>query len=372
MAEKAPLFFSIMAISRLIVSQLRNIERLELSPAPGVNLIVGANGSGKTSLLEALYLLGRGRSFKTNKHKAFIKRGTSQVTVFGEVKTLPDVMSISAGVTKSLDGRHQIKVAGAEATSAASLLELMPMQLIEPETFKLLASGPSYRRQFIDWGVFHVEQSFFPCWQRLNRCLKQRNRLLRRGKIERAELLAWDQEFAALAESITRQREAYIAQLRPVFNDFLGALVDLPGLAIDFYSGWNVKLPLLDTLAEMLTSDCRRGFTQVGPHRADLRVKYLEHNAGEVLSRGQQKLVICALKIAQGYHFSKLTGRPCIYLLDDLAAELDGTHLDRLCQMLATLNCQLFITSVDSVAFSKSWSPMDLKVFHVEHGGLVS
>ena len=361
-----------MPISRLVVNKLRNLDHFELLPGSGVNLIVGANGSGKTSLLEALYLLGRGRSFKTNKHKTFITKGELEVTVFGEVQTFSDMATISAGVTKSLDGCHQIKVAGINATSAAPLLELMPIQLIEPETFKLLAAGPAYRRQFIDWGVFHVEHFFFECWQRLNRCLKQRNKLLRRGKIDGSVLAVWDREFVVQAEMLTTQRSAYVEQLRPVFDGFLVALTDIQDFQVDFYPGWNIKISLEDTLNEMLVNDLRRGFTQAGPHRADLRIKYLEHNASETLSRGQQKLVVCALKIAQGHYFSQTTGRPCIYLLDDLAAELDSHHRDRLCQILSTLNCQLFITSVDEAAFSNNWPSMDLKVFHVEHGRLVS
>lgn len=361
-----------MPISRLIVNQLRNLDHLEMLPSPAVNLIVGANGSGKTSLLEAIYLLGRARSFKTNKHKIFIKNGEVKTTIYGDVHALPDMQPISAGVTKSLDGHHQIKIAGIEVSSAASLLELLPIQLIEPETFMLLSAGPASRRQFVDWGVFHVEQTFFKCWQRLNRCLKQRNKLLRRGKIDGSVLAVWDKEFVTQAEVLTEQRTAYLEQLRPIFSQFLAELVELDGLSIEFYPGWNKKVCLAETLSDMIESDAKRGFTQAGPQRADLRVKYLEHNAGEVLSRGQQKLVICALKIAQGYHFSQTTGRPCIYLLDDLAAELDRVHRDRLCNMLAKLNCQLFITSVEEETFSNNWSSMDVKVFHVEHGGLVS
>ena len=361
-----------MPITRLVVNKLRNLSHLELLPGAGVNLIVGANGSGKTSLLEALYLLGRGRSFKTNKHKTFITKGELETTIFGEVQTLSNMAAISAGVTKSLDGCHQIKVAGVHVASAGALLELMPIQLIEPETFKLLSAGPIYRRQFIDWGVFHVEHTFFECWQRLNRCLKQRNKLLRRGKIDRSVLAVWDQEFVIQAKILTTQRAVYVEQLRPFFERFLAALIDIQDLKVEFYPGWNLKVSLEEVLDEMLVSDSKRGFTQAGPHRADLRVKYLEHNATDILSRGQQKLVICALKIAQGHYFSQTTGRPCIYLLDDLAAELDSVHRDRLCQMLATLNCQLFITSVDEAAFANNWPSMDVKVFHVEHGKLVS
>jgi len=361
-----------MSISRLSVTNLRNIGSVELLPCPAVNLIVGANGSGKTSLLEAIYLLGRARSFKTNKSSVFVRQGESQATVFGQINTLSDLPPISVGVSKTISGDHQIKVAGNTLSSASTLLELLPIQLIEPDTFKLLSGGPSYRRQFVDWGVFHVEHSFFDSWQRLNRCLKQRNRLLRRGKIERSVLAVWDQEFLLHAESITKQRSSYIGQLKPFFYRVLSELVadDLNGIEIEFYRGWSSKVSLEKTLEANIETDSKRGFTQAGPQRADLKVKYLDQNASDMLSRGQQKLVICALKISQGYLFSQNTGRTCIYLLDDLAAELDEVYRERLCHLLSKLDCQLFITSVDEQLFSRSWPSMDVKVFHVKQGEL--
>lgn len=359
-----------MPISRLIINQLRNIEKIELQPCAEVNLIVGVNGSGKTSLLEAIYLLGRARSFKTRNQRAFIQQGKKEVTVFGEVEAFVNTTPVSAGVKKTSDGQQLIKVAGNSVNSAASLLELLPLQVIEPETFKILSSGPSGRRQFVDWGVFHVEHSFYPLWQQLNRCLKQRNKLLRRGKIDLSVLAVWDNEFVEKAESLSNLRENYVKQLTPVFHELLSQMCDIQGVGLEYYQGWKTKHLLSDVLAEQLESDSRRGFTQSGPQRADLRVKYLDQSAGEVLSRGQQKLVICALKIAQGFLFSQTTGRPCIYLLDDLAAELDADHRDRLCKLLTSLNCQLFITSVDKETFANNWRGMDVKVFHVEQGAL--
>lgn len=361
-----------MSISRLSVTNLRNISSIELMPCPVVNLIIGANGSGKTSLLEAVFLLGRARSFKTNKSSIYIRQGENKATVFGQVNTLANLPPVNVGVSKTLDGHHQIKAAGSLLSSASALLELLPIQLIEPDTFKLLSAGPNHRRQFVDWGVFHVEHTFFDGWQRLNRCLKQRNKLLRRGKIERSVLAVWDQEFLQYAEAITRQRSAYVEQLKPFFYKVLFDLVadDLKGLEFDFYKGWSLKVSLEQILEANLETDSKRGFTQAGPHRADLRVRYLGQNASDVLSRGQQKLVICALKIAQGYLFSQYTGRTCIYLLDDLAAELDEVYRERLCDLLSTLDCQLFITSVDEQLFSRSWPSMDVKVFHVKQGEL--
>lgn len=359
-----------MPISRLIINQLRNIEKIELQPSAEVNLIIGVNGSGKTSLLEAIYLLGRARSFKTRNQRAFIRQGEKEVTVFGEVKAFINTTEIPAGVKKTSDGQQFIKVAGSAVNSAAALLELLPLQVIEPETFKILSSGPSGRRQFVDWGVFHVEHNFYPLWQQLNRCLKQRNKLLRRGKIDDSVLAVWDKEFVEKAQSLGKLRENYVEQLTPVFQDLLSQICDIRGVEIGYYPGWKAKYQLADILAEQIESDTKRGFTQSGPQRADLRVKYLDQPAGEVLSRGQQKLVICALKIAQGCLFSQTTGRSCIYLLDDLAAELDAEHRDRLCKLLTTLNCQLFITSVDRETFANNWQGMDVKVFHVEQGTL--
>lgn len=361
-----------MPVSRLSVTNLRNISSIELVPSPAVNLIVGANGSGKTTLLEAIFLLGRARSFKTNKSSVIIQNGEQRATVYGEVSTLTDLPPISLGVSKTLDGKHQIKAAGNYLSSASPLLELLPIQLIEPDVFKLISSGPSYRRQFIDWGVFHVEHTFFHNWQCLNRCLKQRNKLLRRGKIERSVLIGWDKELAQYAENITLQRKEYIEKLTPCFERILAELVssDLPGIELKFYQGWKEDSSLDEVLVANFDTDHKRGFTQAGPHRADLKVRYLKNNAADMLSRGQQKLVICALKIAQGYLFSQTTGRTCVYLLDDLAAELDEFYRERLCNLLSTLDCQLFITSVDEQLFSGSWPSKDVKVFHVKQGEL--
>lgn len=361
-----------MSISRLVVNQLRNIDQMELYPSPQVNLIVGANGSGKTSLLEAIYLLGRARSFKTQKQRSFIQYGQEEAVIFGEIRPLENTSVINAGVKKSIDGGQAIKVSGTTLTSAAPLLELLPVQLIEPDTFTVLSGGPSIRRQFIDWGVFHVEHSFYPLWQQLNRSLKQRNNLLRRGKIDCSVLAVWDREFVEKAQAISGLRQNYVEQLMPVFQDMMAKLSsDIGDVELSFYQGWKAGVELATVLDEQHEIDCKRGFTHSGPQRADLRVKHLRQMAGEVLSRGQQKLVICALKIAQGYLFSRETGRACIYLLDDLAAELDVEHRNRLCGLLATLNCQLFVTSINQETFASNWKGMDVKVFHVEQGALI-
>lgn len=278
---------------------------------------------------------------------------------------------VSVGVTRATDGACQIKVAGDSVRSAAPLAELLPLQVINPGSFALLDGGPKSRRQFVDWGVFHVEHAFFESWQRLNRCLKQRNRLLRRGKIQADLMAPWDREFVDHSIEITEQRRRYVALLSPLFNQVLSRLSELDKVALRFYPGWDERHSLEEVLDSAIERDSKHGFTHYGPQRAELKVRYMDLNAADTLSRGQQKLVICALKIAQGHLFSKMTGRPCIYLIDDLAAELDSEHRKALCRLLSELDSQLFITSVEEGAFYDCWQSDEVEMFHVKQGALV-
>lgn len=361
-----------MSVSRLAITHLRNLDSMELSPGPATNIIVGPNGSGKTSILESIHLLGRARSFLTSKHRSLVQRGEKSCTVFGQLKVRRESSAVSVGVTRATDGACQIKVAGDTVRSAAPLAELLPLQVINPGSFALLDGGPKSRRQFVDWGVFHVEHTFFERWQRLNRCLKQRNKLLRRGDVDPDLMAPWDREFLDHSLEITEQRRRYVELLSPLFNEVLSRLSALQMVKLSFYPGWEERHTLEQVMQNAIERDRKHGFTHFGPQRAELRVRYLDLNAAETLSRGQQKLVICALKIAQGDLFTKTTGRPCVYLIDDLAAELDGEHRKTLCRLLSELDSQLFITSVENDAFADCWKTDQAKMFHVKQGVLIN
>ena len=357
-----------MSIAHLAITHLRNFSSVELKPGPDVNIITGSNGSGKTSLLEAIYLLGRGHPFDAHDRNSLIQVGQKSCTVFGSIALAADVLTIPVGVTRAIDGSHKIRISGDDVKSKSSLVELLPLQVISPDTFKLLAGGPNNRRQFIDWGVFHVEHLFYESWRRLNRSLKQRNKLLRRGNIASEMLAPWDKEFVEHADVITKQRSSYVAKLEPLFKHVLAQLSDLENLTLSFYPGWDQTKSLEEVMVNSLPRDTRQGYTSFGPQRADLKVRYLQHNAADTLSRGQQKIVICAMKLAHGYLYTQATGRTCIYLIDDLAAELDIKHRALLCKLLASLDCQLFITSADASTFDDCWETKQIKMFHVEQG----
>ena len=374
-----------MYIKKLDVHRLRNLEQIQLSFCPGANLIYGINGSGKTSLLEAIYLLGRGRSFRSRNIRTVIQHDTDDCIVFGQLHDASAERDIPVGVRRTRKGEFCFKVDGEVIPTAAALVEELPLQLLNSHSFELLEGGPLNRRQFLDWGVFHVEHTYPTLWKAFHRCLKHRNSLLRRDRIrgsrppaehglrELDELAVWDAEFARLSQQVNEQRQRYLTQFKPVFEQALQQLTDVQGISFGYQPGWDLERPLIEVLQGALQRDQKARTTSYGAHRADLWVKAQGRPASDVLSRGQIKTVVCALRIAQGYLYHQITGKQCVYLLDDLPSELDGTHRRRVGQLLQELGAQVFITGVFQEDLKASWpKESEMSMFHVEHGAVVS
>ena len=361
-----------MPLKRLSVTAVRNLHPVTLHPSPRINIISGANGSGKTSLLEAIHILGLARSFRSTRLQPVIQHGQDACTVFAET-VLKNGNACSIGITRSKQADYQIRIDGQTIRSAAQLAETLPLQLINPDSFRLLEGAPKQRRQYLDWGVFHVEHQFLPVWQRLQKSLKQRNSLLRRGRIQRSMLTPWESELIVAGEKIDELRQSYLLRLKPVFEEILGRLVLLDDLTLSYYRGWDKERPLSQVLDDQFERDMQLGYTQSGPQRADLRLRIKGMNAVDILSRGQQKLVVCALKIAQGYLLQELgAAQECVFLVDDLPSELDEKHRKALSSLLEDLQCQVFISCVDAQQMQDCWkNDTPLSMFHVEHGRIV-
>ena len=352
-------------LKRIEITSLRNIEHISLELNPGFNLLYGKNGSGKTSFLEAIYLLGHGYSFRNRSISRVIREGDELLTVFGRLET--DSKTLAAGIERHKNGKVRVNVNEEVVSSVAELAKLLPIQLINPDSHAILLAGPKIRRQFLDWGVFHVEHSFYPLWKKLGRVLKQRNAALK-SRLPQAPIKLWDSELIELSLEIDVMRVAYIQGFEPVFERIRHELLTLDGFSMTYHRGWASDEAYSEVLERSFSRDLMLGYTQYGPQRADLKCCMGKVPAQDVLSRGQQKLLVSAMRLAQGVLLKEQTGRSCLYLIDDLPAELDKTRREHLARVLHQIDAQVFVTGVELNELGESFEDYAYQMFHVEHG----
>lgn len=337
-----------MALRRLQVSDFRCVQAAELEFDSHFTLIVGRNASGKTSLLEAIYLLSRGRSFRTRRLDHLIRSSRPRFVVFGEVDLAE--RRVGLGIEGSPNGLRA-KLGGERVASLAELALVLPVQIIDPEVHRLIEEGPSRRRRFLDWGVFHVEQSFIGQWQQYQRVVKQRNASLR-ARQNRSVVGAWDADLVRLGNLIDDARRRYVAHLGAAATALARALLGMD-LSLGYRSGWLRGMSMADALAQSWAHDVEAGCTSVGPQRAELTIRLDGDPVKDRISRGQQKLLAASLLMAQVSLFpSDALVRPTL-LLDDPAAELDSDRLLRLIREVTQSSVQLIVTSLtaDFAAF---------------------
>ncbi|WP_201534182.1 DNA replication/repair protein RecF [Psychrobacter ciconiae] len=384
-------------IERLQISHLRNLTQVQLA-LKSCNVIIGANGSGKTSLLEAIFLLSRGKSFRHHQPKRYIEHHQSSVTVFSSL-----VDGSSLAIQKQLDATTSLRINYSNVYNQSALTAKLPTLLIDPSSMEMLEQGSTNRRQLLDWLVFHMKPGFHPQWLAYQRLLKQRNQLLKQpkplSKAQLSELRAWDQGLSNHAALIDHYRQQVFEAWQPYFQDIIAKLLPkyAAQLSLSYTAGFDSQLPLDEQLAKRLDQDLKLGYSRIGSHRADVHVhwhsksieksedneaptvttetKIIKEQAANVLSRGEKKLLITALKLSQ---LPLLTQNPVkatepsavpMVLIDDITAELDDRAIHILLDTLSKLPCQLFITSLSDeiLPLIKKYCS-EPKLFHVKHG----
>ena len=399
-------------IERLQISHLRNLTQISLEPA-ACNIIIGANGSGKTSLLEAIFLLSRGKSFRHYQPKRYIQHHQNNTTVHAKLND-----SRTLAIQKQADATTILRLNQTTVYNQSVLTEQLPTLLIDPSTMDMLEQGSASRRQLLDWLVFHMKQGFHPQWMAYQRLLKQRNSLLKRTRhltqVQLAELKSWDKGLSNHAALIHHYREQVFTEWQPYFAKSIVQL--LPSyaeqLSLSYNAGYDTSVALDVQLNERLEQDLQLGYTRIGNHRADIHVHWhsnesvndqttdarkadsahgvqtklptLKEQAANVLSRGEKKLLITALRLSQlplllndGERSDSikddLSSRATpVVLLDDITAELDDRAIGILLSTLAKLPCQVFMTSLtDDILplVNELWSQPN--TFHVKQGEIL-
>ncbi|TCT16681.1 DNA replication and repair protein RecF [Bibersteinia trehalosi] len=332
-----------MSLSRLIINNFRNLTAVDLDLSHGFNFLVGANGSGKTSLLEGIFYLGHGRSFKSHISNRIIHYDHDEFTLFGKIEE--DKHEWSVGLQKNRQGDTKLKINGEDAKKIADLAHLLPMQVITPEGLTLLNGGPTYRRAFLDWGLFHQYTEFHRLWSDLKRLLKQRNAALNQVR-DYTELKFWDIELAKLAHSVSEMRAMYAEALRPEIEKTCRFFLPELEISVSFHQGWEKGADYLEILAQGFERDKNLGYTMIGPQKADFRFRANGLPVEDVLSRGQLKLLMCALRLAQGEYLVAQKERQCLFLIDDFASELDPVKRELLAHRLRQSGSQVFVTAI--------------------------
>lgn len=347
-----------MRISTLRVSNFRCIEAANIELAPQLNAICGSNGSGKTSLIEAAYFLTRADSFRPGRRQRLIRDGSSQASIFAKLASQTNPQHRLGVDIGQPEETARIRHNG-ETLKVHELVRLLPVLFVDPVLHQLLEEGPAHRRRFLDWGVFHVEHAFFDAWRRYRRALQQRNRALRAGA-GNASIEAWEPELISTAGIIDELRHRQMERLCQIMPDLLPE--NLRQTQFEYRPGWAQGMSFAQALQASRERDREAGFTQRGPHRADLRILLQGHPVPERASRGEQKVITIAMHLAQARSL-KHSGQNCLLLIDDLAAEL-GLHYQRwLEDCLRAAECQCLLSFLDP-----SRAPADARMFHVEHG----
>lgn len=416
-----------MYIKRLLINDFRNLEYVELTPCSGFNFICGPNGSGKTSIIEAIHYLSLARSFRTSSYQYLIRQGQPQFTLFAQVQADNAELDTTIGLLRPRNGEPVIKINSDPITRMVDLIDHIYVQIIHPQGVELITKSAEVRRAFIDWGVYYTDPEFKQLWLQYRKTLKQRNTLLRRDGPKRRyqspfsdftpqltesiaglqgeasltlnaalasnlgfkqqnfgcdkhgfdkpnfgfdEMGVWDEALARLSEQITQKRQAYLEQLQVILQEIVGQFLPDFHLKFELNQGWEKGQDLRVLLAQNLEKDRGLGYTLYGCHRADLKIKNNNISAGATLSRGQLKMLVYAMRLAQGMLLRQLTNRTCIYLIDDLNSELDDRAQRILLDTLVSCQHQVFISNIQQELLFPS-DTSQCKVFNLESGKVV-
>lgn len=358
-----------MILKQIKGQHFRNYSSFVFSPSPTNTIVVGDNGSGKTSLLEAIYLLGSGKSFRTSRLQHLLSRGAEVFYLHAQVQVHGVLHSL--GVARERRAFTTLRLNGENISSLSTLAKVFPVQVFHSESTEIIYGAAEIRRRFLDWGLFHVEHEFHGLWKNLNKVLRQRNELLKQVHLNPEEIKVWDEQLVQISDKITGLRRKHLEHVEARFQALLGGVLGELDVRLVLHTGWPEGVDLSQGLKESFEVDRQRGFTSRGAHRADIRITVDGVIAKEALSRGQIKTLSMLLGLAQLEYLVEEKQLQPVVLVDDMAAELDADHMGWLVEKLSQLNQQVIYTALTLEGLPRTLvDAQGSKVFHVEQGEL--
>jgi len=353
-----------MFLKNLYLKDFRIFDERRFSFSPTCNIFYGFNGVGKTSLLEAIGYMGRGKSFRTAQSKKLIRSGKTRSNISGELEKKHCLHRIGVEIQHSDMRRFQLN--GQTTQGFSSLATLMPLIWINPFNLHLFLATPTLRRQFMDWGVFHHFKDFYIIWRRFNKALKQRNMALKQ-QLSDKQICCFDQALIENGEALDNMRGKYIDELRPIIFSGLKDFIPLPFSELQYDRGWPNGMNFTALLNKTLKNDRRIGYTQFGPHRMDIKLLLDEKTAQDFCSQGQHKLISYVFYMTQGQLFERIHAYSPLFLIDDLPSELDASKVAAVGTILSKLRSQVFISGIAQEDFRSFCQVYESELFHVKH-----
>lgn len=334
-----------MHIEQLTLTHFRLFATKTVAFQPSFNVVQGHNGTGKSSILEAMFYLSRGRSFRTSQSHRMIQDGEDHFVIHMHMHH-PLITPFVLALQRDRQGKIKAKAGGEDQSSLVALSTHLPTLFLDTDSHRLLASGPKHRRQWLDWGLFYGQnRDFYPRWGQYKRALAQRNAALKMGQVDDY----WDDLLVTHGEALDTMRHAYVERLEKAMTEIWQAChgtVDCGAIRLGYQAGWSQKTSLREALNTHRLRDQALGYTQVGPHRADLSIHIDDKPAHQYLSQGQQKMLTYALALASGICFYQDTGQHCIYMFDDFCAELDQARRAHIIEIIAQQQSQVILTGI--------------------------
>ena len=348
-----------MSISQLSLTDFRGLKSTTLDFHPHINLITGNNGSGKTSLLEAIYVICQAYSFQTHQLKHCISHNGNQFLLFSKFS------DYKVGLSKS-DKKLEIKIDGETVKRRSQLATRTPISIVNSDSFNLITGSPELRRKYLDWCLFHVEQDFAIYWVQFKHALKQRNSILKSRKdLNMVEY--WDNYLIEPSIVIQGLREKYSALISELLTSQFSSLLGEFELSLEYEKGWPTGKSLEESMRDSRARDIKSGFTNVGIHRDNLKLTTNGKPVTQTLSRGQLKRLCIALQITLLEIVKTRSNRPMIILIDDIASELDSNSQEKAFKYLLEMGIQVFISNIEAT-IPAPLQNKEFKMFHVEHG----
>ncbi len=334
-------------LHRLTVAGFRNIERAEISLGQKLNFIIGDNGAGKSSLLEAVDFLSRGRTFRTRVTRALLREGSQEMLVSAVLKDGRRLGVRRALSTARASAESEMRIDGQAARTQAEMAAALPVVVFHAGTAGQAKSETRHWRSVLDWGVFHVKPAFRDAWRAYQHALRQRNALLQEAPSTAGNgtMAQWNQQMAQQGEILDECRREYSRRLIALVEAAATARGDPFDVA--YFRGWPEGCDLERALDADEPGDRRVGYTRRGPHRATWRLFWGGERASERASRGQMKSVSTAIMLAQVQLFSESNERGCVVMVDDLTSEFDERHSRRLLENLERTGQQVFVTATE-------------------------